>query len=144
PMQDSPIRKHGELATIVYTSGSTGQPKGVMLSFNNIAYAARGGICEIEVHRDDRVLSYLPLSHVFERFVVEMGSLCAGFRLGFGESVDSLVRDLKAARPTLFLAVRGIWSEFQLGVLEKRPKEKLDKLLRSRLLSKVIKKKVLK
>lgn len=144
PMTDSPIRKHSELATIVYTSGSTGQPKGVMLTFNNIAYAARGVISEIEVHRDDRVLSYLPLSHVFERFVVEMGSLYAGFRLYFAESLDTFVRDLKAARPTLFLAVPRIWTKFQLGVFEKMPKEKLDKLLRIPLLSKLIKKKVLK
>lgn len=144
PLKESPTRKHGELATIVYTSGSTGQPKGVMLSFNNIAYAARGVISEIDVRRDDRMLSYLPLSHVFERFVVEMGSLYAGFRLFFAESLDTFVRDLKAAKPTLFLAVPRIWTKFQLGVFEKMPKEKLDRLLRIPVLSRIIKKKVLK
>lgn len=144
PMTENPTRRHDELATIVYTSGSTGTPKGVMLTFGALGVAAQGAIEALDVRHNERMLSYLPLSHVFERFVVEMGSLYRGFRVFFAESLDTFVRDLKAAEPTLFLAVPRIWTKFQLGVFEKMPKEKLDRLLRIPLVSTLIKKKILK
>ncbi|AZZ93350.1 AMP-binding acetyl-CoA synthetase [Hahella sp. KA22] len=144
PLEESPPRKHEELATIVYTSGSTGMPKGVMLSFNNLAFAADGVVNFLDVGSHERMLSYLPLSHVFERFVVEMGALYTGFHVFFAESLDTFVRDLKAARPTLFLAVPRIWTKFQAGVLSKMPEEKLNFLLKIPGVSHLIRKKVLK
>ena len=143
PLVDKVFRKADELATIVYTSGSTGRPKGVMLSFFNLAYAAEGVIEALDINTDERMLSYLPLSHVFERFVVEMGSLYRGFRVYFAESLDTFVHDLKTARPTLFLAVPRIWTKFRQGVFEKVPKEKLDRLLGIPLVNRIIKRKIL-
>ncbi|MHA7855000.1 AMP-binding protein [Marinobacter shengliensis] len=137
-------REPEELATIVYTSGSTGRPKGVMLSFENMAFAAAGGIETLGVGPEERMLSYLPLAHVFERTFVELGSLYAGFHLYFAESLDTFVQDLQRAQPTLFLSVPRLWVKFQHGVLQKVPKQKLERLLKIPLVNKLIKKKVLK
>jgi long-subunit acyl-CoA synthetase (AMP-forming) len=144
PLQDKVVREPEELATIVYTSGSTGQPKGVMLSFYNIAYAAKGAIDALDIVSDDRMLSYLPLSHVFERFVVEMGSMQRGFHLFFAESLDTFVQDIRRAQPTLFMAVPRIWTKFQMGVYKKMPKKKMDRFMKIPILSSIVKKKVLK
>lgn len=143
PLEENVHRDGEELATIVYTSGSTGRPKGVMLSFDNLAYASAGGTEALDVTSNERMLSYLPLSHVFERFVVELGSMNKGFHLFFAESLDTFVDDLKRAQPTLFLAVPRIWIKFQHGVFQKLPKHKLEKLLKVPLLNRMIKKKVL-
>jgi len=143
PLQPVAERDADEMGTIVYTSGSTGKPKGVMLSFANMAHAAEGCIQALDVTPDERMLSYLPLAHVFERFVVEMGSLYAGFRLYFAESLDTFVEDLRRAKPTLFLAVPRIWTKFQAGVFQKMAPEKLDRLLKIPLLNRLIKKKIL-
>ncbi|MEC8823061.1 MAG: AMP-binding protein [Pseudomonadota bacterium] len=144
PLEGKTRRDQEELATIVYTSGSTGRPKGVMLSFNNMAFAAAGGIETLGVGPGERMLSYLPLAHVFERTFVELGSLYSGFQLYFAESLDTFVQDLQRARPTLFLSVPRLWVKFQHGVLQKVPKPKLDRLLKIPVVSKLIKKKVLK
>lgn len=144
PMKENTVRQPDEVATIVYTSGSTGRPKGVMLSFFNMAYASEGAINALDIVSDDRMLSYLPLSHVFERFVVEMGSLQRGFHLFFAESLDTFVEDLRRAKPTLFLAVPRIWTKFQSGIFQKMPKQKLARLLKVPVLRGIIKKKVLK
>ncbi len=144
PLEENIQRDADELATIVYTSGSTGRPKGVMLSFGNMAFAATGGIQVLGVGPNERMLSYLPLAHVFERTFVELGSLYSGFQLFFAESLDTFVQDLQRAQPTLFLSVPRLWVKFQHGVLQKLPKEKLEKLLKIPLLNRVIKKKVLK
>ncbi|MCL7944897.1 AMP-binding protein [Marinobacter sp. ATCH36] len=144
PLEENTHRDADELATIVYTSGSTGRPKGVMLSFGNMAFAAEGGMEVLKVGSDERMLSYLPLAHVFERTFVELASLYAGFRLYFAESLNTFVQDLQRAQPTLFLSVPRLWVKFQHGVLQKLPKEKLDKLLKIPLVNRLIKKKVLK
>ncbi|WP_303292018.1 AMP-binding protein [Marinobacter sp. SS5-14b] len=144
PLEGKTQRDAGELATIVYTSGSTGRPKGVMLSFENMAYAAAGGTETLSVGPGERILSYLPLAHVFERTFVELGSLYAGFQLYFAESLDTFVQDLQRAQPTLFLSVPRLWVKFQHGVLQKVPKQKLERMLKIPLLNKLIKKKVLK
>lgn len=143
PLEENMERTAEELATVVYTSGSTGKPKGVMLSFGNLAYSAAGGTEALEVTTNERMLSYLPLAHVFERFVVELGSMNKGFTLYFAESLDTFVDDLKRAQPTLFLAVPRIWIKFQHGVFQKIPKKKLQRLLKVPLLNKLIKKRVL-
>jgi len=144
PLEENVQRDADELATIVYTSGSTGKPKGVMLSFRNMAFAAEGGMEVLQVGPEERMLSYLPLAHVFERTFVELASLYAGFHLFFAESLDTFVDDMKRAQPTLFLSVPRLWVRFQQGVLQKLPQKKLNKLLKVPVVSKLIKKKVLK
>lgn len=144
PLEENVQRDAGELATIVYTSGSTGKPKGVMLSFGNMAYAAEGGMEVLGVGSEERMLSYLPLAHVFERTFVELASLYAGFHLYFAESLDTFVEDLRRAQPTLFLSVPRLWVKFQHGVLQKLPKKKLDRLLKIPVVNNLIKKKILK
>lgn len=143
PLEENVQRDADELATIVYTSGSTGKPKGVMLSFRNMAFAAAGGMDVLQVGPNERMLSYLPLAHVFERTFVELASLYAGFHLFFAESLDTFVEDMKRAQPTLFLSVPRLWVRFQQGVLQKLPQKKLNTLLKIPVVSKLIKKKVL-
>ncbi|MDO6442099.1 AMP-binding protein [Marinobacter sp. 2_MG-2023] len=144
PLEEKVHRDADDLATIVYTSGSTGRPKGVMLSFRNMAFAAAGGMEVLQVGPDERMLSYLPLAHVFERTFVELASLYAGFHLFFAESLDTFVEDMKRAQPTLFLSVPRLWVKFQQGVLQKLPPKKLETLLKIPVVSGLIKKKILK
>lgn len=143
PLEGKVKRDAGELATLVYTSGSTGQPKGVMLSFANMAFAAEGVSETLGLSPKERMLSYLPLAHVFERAFVELGSLYNGFQLFFAESMDTFVADVQRAQPTLFLSVPRLWVKFQHGVLQKLPQKKLNLLLKIPLVSGVIKKKIL-
>lgn len=143
PLEGEVRREAEELATLVYTSGSTGQPKGVMLSFGNMASAAVGGTQTLDLLEDDRILSYLPLAHVMERTFIELGSLYSGFQLFFADSLDTFLEDLQRAQPTLFLSVPRLWVKFQQGVWQKLPKKKLDLLLKVPIVSGVIKKKIL-
>ena len=143
PIAGTPSRSADELALIIYTSGSTGRPKGVMHSFGGIAAAVDG--CEVlfQTGRTDRMLSYLPLAHVFERAVVEIHSFRSGMQLFFAESLTTFVADLGRAKPTLFVSVPRLWLKFQLGVFKKKPPEKLAKLLRIPVLNRIVKKKIL-
>ena len=91
------------MATIIYTSGSTGVPKGVMLSFASMVRLVEAADQLFHLRPDDRMLSYLPLAHAFERGVVEATTLYSGFPLFFAESLDTFVADLRRARPTIFI-----------------------------------------
>ncbi|WP_020648169.1 AMP-binding protein [Solimonas variicoloris] len=143
PIADSPTRPADDLATIVYTSGTTGAPKGAMHAFANIAGCAKVMGETFGFSGDDRILSYLPLAHVAERIGVEANSVRQGFRVYFADSLDSFVADLQRARPTLFFSVPRLWVKFQQGVFAKLPKEKLDRLCRVPLLGRFIKRKIL-
>ena len=144
PLKDETKRDPQELATIVYTSGSTGKPKGVMISFEAMAIAAKGVAEALEMKDTERMLSYLPLAHVFERYAVEQASLHIGFHVFFAEGLDTFLQDLQRARPTVFISVPRLWAKFQLGVFQKMPPEKLKFLLSIPILSSIVKKKVLK
>ncbi len=148
PITGKPARGGDEIALLMYTSGSTGTPKGVMHSFAR-ATAASEGIVAYEEKENGagftyRVLSYLPLAHIFERAWVA----CAGFVMGrghifFAESLDTFVADLKRARPTVFISVPRLWLKFQQGVFIKMPAKKLDLLLSIPILGRIVAKKVL-
>ena len=143
PMADSPVRPGNELATIIYTSGTTGIPKGVMHSFETMAAAAKDGHSRFASTAHERVLSYLPLSHVAERIGIEMLSVRVGYRIFFAESLDTFAADLRRARPTRFVSVPRLWVKFQQGVLSKMPAEKLNLMLKIPILSGMVKRKIL-
>ena len=149
PVTGRPARTATDLAMLIYTSGSTGQPKGVMHSFERITAASLGIVNEIKsrvgAERHNRVLSYLPLAHVFERAWVECGSLVDGnTHLYFAESLDTFLQDLNRARPTTFISVPRLWLKFQQGVFSKMPPQKLDRLLSIPFLGRIVGRKVLK
>ncbi len=143
PLQGEVKRDPSDLATIIYTSGSTGVPKGVMHSFESMSTPLSGFEKLLQFGKSDRMLSYLPLAHAFERTVVETGTFLTGFQVFFAESLDTFVKDLKRARPTLFVSVPRLWQKFQLGVFSKMPPERLDLMLKIPILRGIIRKKVL-
>ncbi|KZY85710.1 AMP-binding acetyl-CoA synthetase [Oleiphilus sp. HI0072] len=143
PIQEDTVRDADELATIVYTSGSTGKPKGVMLSFEALGIAASGVAQALDIKPTDRMLSYLPLAHVFERFAVEQSSIHIGAQLFFADALDTFLDDLRRAKPTVFISVPRLWSKFQLGIFKKMPPKKLNRLLKIPIVSGLVKKKVL-
>ena len=148
PLPGRPQRHPDELALLLYTSGSTGQPKGVMQSFRSITAAAEG-IARSQVERDGadmplRVLSYLPLAHCYERAWVECFSFVRGTpHIFFTESLASFMDDLRRARPTVFLSVPRLWTKFQQGVLAQMPAAQLDAMLDNPAMAPAVGKKVL-
>lgn len=143
PLEGQTVRDPESLGTLVYTSGSTGTPKGVMLSFKAMRIGGEGFSRALELTKDDRMLSYLPLAHVFERACVEATSIVTGFPLYFADSLDSFVEDLQRARPTAFISVPRLWLKFQAGVFEKMPPKRLNLLLNIPIVRGIVKKRVL-
>jgi long-chain acyl-CoA synthetase len=143
PIADEPRRQPGDWALIVYTSGSTGQPKGVIHSFASISAAVHGVVERLGIHGGDSGFSYLPLAHIMDRWISEWCSLATGYRVHFAESVDTFLEDLKRARPTLFLSVPRLWLKFQRGVFAKVPEARLARLLRVPILSRLVKRLIL-
>lgn len=108
-----------DVATIVYTSGTTGRPKGAMLTHGNLVSTMHSVTAVVPVGPDDRFLSFLPLSHIAERIVSDFGHLVSGGETWFAQSLASVPDDLKACRPTIFFAVPRVWEKFQEAVLAK-------------------------
>jgi long-chain acyl-CoA synthetase len=107
----------GELATIVYTSGTTGPQKGVMLSHANILENAHAGLRRVPVYHDDLLLSFLPLSHTFERTVGYYTPMMAGACVAHARSIDKLAEDLTAVRPTVLTVVPRIFERIHKRIL---------------------------
>jgi long-chain acyl-CoA synthetase len=107
-----------DMATIVYTSGTTGRPKGVVLTHGNIAANIDNITRVVPIGPDDRFLSFLPLSHIAERTVSDFGEVLAGGETWFAESLASVQQDLQDCRPTIFFAVPRVWEKFREGVRE--------------------------
>ena len=143
PLGELPTRPADDLSTIMYTSGTTGMPKGVMHTFGNFMAAVEQGLKRIPLNHESRMLSYLPLSHVVERALVEHGQLATGMRVYFAESLDTFTADLQRARPTVFFSVPRLWVKFQQGINHKMPQKKLDLLLKLPIVSGIVKKKLL-
>ena len=144
PLEKVTEWKPDELMTIMYTSGTTGKPKGVMFNSQAFEHAIK-----IIMEYLDRVkplpphpvlFSYLPLCHIAERHLTEVLGCETGASISFVESLDSFARDLASVRPHLFFGVPRIWARFQEKILEKLPQKKLDLYLKIPLLNSVIKK----
>lgn len=107
-----------QLATIIYTSGTTGEPKGVMLTHGNLVANLYAGAKALEVHEDDTALSFLPLSHAFERMVAYVYLLC-GVTIVFAESFETIGRDIVAVKPTVLTGVPRVYEKLHARIMEK-------------------------
>jgi len=115
----------GQLATIVYTSGTTGRPKGVMLSHRNILANADSGLDYVAMYREDLLLSFLPLSHTFERTVGYYAPMMTGATVAYARSIPLLAEDLLTLRPTVLISVpriyERVYNRIMAGLAEKPP-----------------------
>jgi long-chain acyl-CoA synthetase len=107
-----------DLATIVYTSGTTGEPKGVMLSHANLIANMAGVKKVLDLNPDDTALSFLPLCHAFERIVAYIYMAC-GVSMIFAESIETIARDLKLVRPTVMTGVPRVFEKLHARVVSK-------------------------
>jgi long-chain acyl-CoA synthetase len=113
-----------DVMTLVYTSGTTGPPKGAMLTNRNVTYCIEVLINNEErlgskgrVGPDDTLLTYLPLCHVAERLFSTWTMAGNGPTLNFAESIDTVQQNLREIQPTIFFAVPRIWERIHAGVL---------------------------
>jgi long-chain acyl-CoA synthetase len=100
------------LATIVYTSGTTGRPKGVKLSHRNILWNIEGALKLVTLHDEDLLLSILPLSHTFERTCGYYLPLWRGLQVAYSRGIQQLPEDLATVRPTIMIAVPRVFERF--------------------------------
>lgn len=118
-LQPEPSCDVHALATIMYTSGTTGKPKGVMLSHRNILANARAGLKTFDVRPDDCMLSFLPLSHAFERTAGYYLNVMAGGQVAFARSISHLADDLQLIHPTILVSVPRIFERIHGGIRAK-------------------------
>src|SRR5260221_90196 len=109
--------KGADLAIMVYTSGTTGQPKGVMLTFDNVIIMAKSAIASEGLREDDEVLAYLPMAWVGDHVFSFAQSYCAGFCVSCPESGATVMIDLKELGPTYFFAPPRIWENILTQVM---------------------------
>jgi len=103
-------------AILVYTSGTTGPPKGAMISHTNLVASGHCFIDALGASRDDEVLSYLPLCHIAERLISVIDAIWAGLVVNFGEGGAAFQHDLRDVQPTVFLGVPRVWEKMLAGV----------------------------
>jgi len=143
PLTSPQFAKPEALATIIYTSGSTGKPKGVMHNQVSAAGACAAMLDCFGLTPEDRMISYLPLSHAAERAAVQLHSMHNGFHVYFSHSLDTFAQDLRRAKPTFFFSVPRLWTKFHQAVAAKIPDSKLKKMLKVPLINRLVRKKIL-
>jgi long-subunit acyl-CoA synthetase (AMP-forming) len=146
PDKDVYVPTPDDLFTLIYTSGTTGTPKGVMVDYNCanevMNFERNTPVYGIYQGVGERVLSYLPLNHIAERVVSEVGPIVAGSVVSFSESLDEFANNLQSVQPTQFFAVPRIWTKIQQGILGKLSDKKLNTLLKLPLINNLLKKKL--
>jgi long-chain acyl-CoA synthetase len=115
-----------------------------MIDFGSLTSNTFGLNSLIRITQKDRYLSYLPISHTMERWVGECIPFVSGCHVFYADSLKTFNQDMQRAKPTLFVSVPRLWTKFQEGVFAKLPPEKLEKLLKTPLVSYVVKRKLLK
>ncbi|TAL59265.1 MAG: AMP-binding protein [Legionella sp.] len=145
PLKDIVHPEPEDLYTIIYSSGTSGSPKGAMYTHQTVANY-------LSIFPDDlnrirqldfyKLISYLPLAHVYERSAIQLGSLTIRCDVSFVESLDKFADNLREIKPTFFTAVPRIWGVFQQKIEQKLPARKLNFLLKIPFVSSLIKKKI--
>ena len=134
PLQDKPLLAPDALYSIVYTSGTTGTPKGVMLTVDMLTALDNEDANPFKTGPDDRMISYLPLAHIAERVLVEGASMVHGYSVSFAESTETFVRDLKMIQPTVFFSVPRLYTKFKQAIEAKIPPSVIGVIRRTPLL----------
>jgi long-chain acyl-CoA synthetase len=116
--EDALSVKPDDLATIIYTSGTTGEPKGVMLSHDNIFSNVQASRKAIPFEGKDTGLSFLPLSHIFERMAGHYLMFTTGTSIAYAESIDTVAANMVEVRPTLVLSVPRLYEKMYARILE--------------------------
>ena len=145
PIQNPNIPKLSDLWTIIFTSGTTGNAKGVMLTYQaidgiKVVLDDPNNPLGIKHDGNNDFISYLPLNHIFERVVIEWCSFRYGGTISFVETIDTFGKNLKAVQPHVFAAAPRVWTKLQVGILSKFSQKTLDILLNIPLISGLLKK----
>ena len=142
PSAERPQHHDDKLMSLVYTSGTSGLPKGAMLTYGAFSWSVQQLINHIGIQENDRLFSYLPLAHITERVYIFGSSIMGGVTTAFPESLDTFIEDVKMHRPTLFISVPRLWTLFQQRIQDKLPQKKLNILLKIPFINSLIKKKL--
>ncbi|ELV8764454.1 AMP-binding protein [Vibrio vulnificus] len=142
PSSVKPQHDDDKLMSLVYTSGTSGLPKGAMLTYGAFSWSVQQLINHIGIQPNDRLFSYLPLAHITERVYIFGSSIMGGVPTAFPESLDTFIEDVKMQRPTLFISVPRLWTLFQQRIQDKLPQKRLNFLLKIPFVSGLIKKKL--
>ncbi|MCA3896490.1 AMP-binding protein [Vibrio vulnificus] len=142
PSSDRPQHDDDKLMSLVYTSGTSGLPKGAMLTYGAFSWSVQQLINHIGIQPNDRLFSYLPLAHITERVYIFGSSIMGGVPTAFPESLDTFIEDVKMQRPTLFISVPRLWTLFQQRIQDKLPQKRLNFLIKIPFVSGLIKKKL--
>ncbi len=116
--EDALLTKPDDVATIIYTSGTTGEPKGVMLTHDNIFSNVAASRTKIPFEGDDTALSFLPLSHIFERMGGHYLMFATGTSIAYAESIDTVPLNLGEVKPTIVLSVPRLYEKMYARILE--------------------------
>jgi len=116
---DLPAVGRDDLATLIYTSGTTGKPKGVMLTHGNLLSDVAAGLGSIPVFDTDTFLSFLPVSHAFERTVGHFLPIACGSGIAYAEDITTLLRDIPEVRPSVMISVPRLYEKIYAGVRDK-------------------------
>ena len=106
-----------DLAIMLYTSGTTGKPKGVMLSYDNVISTSRSGIEHDQLGENEKVVAYMPMAWIGDHLFSYGESLCAGFTVFCPESADTVLQDVREIGPTCFFAPPRIWENILTTVM---------------------------
>jgi long-chain acyl-CoA synthetase len=108
-----------DVATILYTSGTTGDPKGVMLTHDNIASNVRAAGTVLEIGATDRTVSFLPVSHILQR-MVDYLFFERGCTIGYARGIDTVMEDMRVVRPTIVVSVPRLYEKIYNGLMATR------------------------